>query len=230
MADKIIAISEQTRSDLISFINADPGKIEVIYQGCDPVFYEKVSEEIKDLIRQRYHIPDNFILYVGTIEERKNLLQIIKARYEYDIKLPLVAIGRYTPYMDEIRKYINEKKITGIIFPGQVSLTDLPAIYQMSSVFIYPSSFEGFGIPVLEALNSGIPVIAAKGSSLEETGGLNSIYINPEIPGEIAHSLQRLLTDEPLRKKMIREGYKHALNFREDKSIRKIMELYQKLL
>jgi len=230
MADRIIAISEQTRLDLISFLEVDPEKIEVIYQGCDPGFYQKIPEDIKKQIRLKYDLPDNYILYVGTIEERKNLLQIVKARHEYDIKVPLVAIGRHTPYMKKIRKFVNEKKIKDIIFPGQVSLTDLPAIYQMSSVFVYPSSFEGFGIPILEALNSGTPVITATGSCLEETGGSSSIYINPEKPYEIAAALQRVFSNDRLRQKMILAGYRYAMKFREDKSIRKIMELYKKLV
>lgn len=230
MADRVIATSVQTKSDLISFFDTDPEKIEVIYQGCDPGFYQKVSEEIKKHIRIIYKLPENYILYVGTIEERKNLLQLIRARHEHGINMPLVAIGRQTSYMDKIKKYLHKNRITDIVFTGQVVLSDLPAIYQMATVFVYPSLFEGFGIPVLEALNSGTPVIAATGSCLEETGGLYSIYVNPDNPDEIAGALNRVLTDEELRKKMINEGYRYALNFREDKSIRKIMELYQKLI
>jgi glycosyltransferase involved in cell wall biosynthesis len=229
IADRVIATSEQTKSDLITFFNINPVKIEVVYQGCDPGFYYKVSENTKRRIRIIYNLPENYILYVGTIEERKNLLQIIKARHEHAIKMPLVAIGRQTSYMDKINKYISENKIKDIVFPGQIALSDLPAIYQMSSVFVYPSSFEGFGIPILEALNSGIPVIAATGSCLEETGGLYSVYINPDNPDEIAGAIRRILSDDEFREKMINEGQRYALNFREDKSTRKIMDLYQKL-
>ncbi len=230
MAEKIIAISEQTRTDLISFFNINPDKIDVIYQGCDPSFYQIVPDEKKALAKKIYNLPETFMLYVGTVEERKNLLQIIKARHEYGIDLPLVAIGRPTAYMSKIKEYISKQKITDIRFMETVPLSELPAIYQMSSVFVYPSSFEGFGIPILEALNSGVPVIAAKGSCLEETGGIHSLYIDPENPEEIAVAVNNVLSDNRLREKMIEEGFKHALNFREEKTSRKIMELYQKLL
>ena len=230
LAEQVIAISEQTRSDLITFFKCDPGKIEVVYQGCNPVFYEKSTEEMKVRVRETYHLPQNYILYVGTIEERKNLLQIIKARYELRIDLPLVVIGRPTSYMKKIREYINEKGIMDIYFLDQVMHTDLPPIYQMSSVFVYPSSFEGFGIPVLEALNSGVPVIAATGSCLEETGGLHSIYINPGNTEEIGNALMNILSSSDLREKMISEGYHYALNFREEKTAVKLMEVYKKLI
>jgi glycosyltransferase involved in cell wall biosynthesis len=230
MADKIIAVSEQTRSDLISFFNTDPDKIAVIYQGCSSIFYERTSEEKKNYVREIYNLPDKYILYVGTIEERKNLLQLIMARHEFGIDIPLVVIGRATSYMNRIKKYLEEKSITDVCFLEQVSHSDLPPIYQMSSVFVYPSSFEGFGIPVLEALNSGVPVIAATGSCLEETGGSHSIYINPENSEEIASALIQVLSSEELRETMITEGYKYAMNFREEITVRKLMELYKKLI
>ena len=230
MADKIIAISEQTRTDLITFFNTDPEKIEVVYQGCNPVFYEKASAEKKNHVREIYNLPENYILYVGTIEERKNLLQLIKARHEYNIDIPLVVIGRPTSYMKMIKEYIAEKRITDVHFLEHISQSDLPPVYQMSSVFVYPSSFEGFGIPILEALNSGVPVIAATGSCLEETGGSHSIYFNPQNPEEIANALIKVLSEKELRETMIVEGNKYAQNFREENTAGKLMELYEKLI
>ena len=230
LADKIIAISEQTQNDLISFFDIDPEKIEIIYQGCNPVFYNVVDENAKKNVRSTYNLPDNFILYVGTIEERKNLLQLIIARHENGIELPMVVLGRPTyPYFDKILRYIDTENVRNIIFIQNVSQTDLPAIYQMSSVFVYPSSFEGFGIPVLEALNSGVPVIAAKGSCLEETGGKHSLYIDPLHPEEIANALSEVLSNENLKKTMIEEGHNHAMNFRDDRTTGKLMELYKNL-
>jgi len=229
-AERIVAVSQQTRSDLISFFNIDPEKIEVVYQGCNPAFYEKVSEERKIQIRNKYKLPENFILYVGTIEERKNLLFLIRAVHEHKIKLPLVVFGRKTPYMEKINTYIDRRHVKNIYFHEYASQTDLPPIYQMSDIFVYPSSFEGFGIPVLEAINSGIPVIAAKGSCLEETGGKSSIYVDPFNPAEVASAINRVLHDKDLRQQMIDDGYEHALNFREKKTAARLMEVYQKLL
>ena len=228
-AEKVIAISEQTRTDLINFFSCDPQKIEVVYQGCNPDFYKRSPGETKNHIRNIYSLPENYILNVGTIEERKNLLQLIKAKHEFKIDIPLVVIGRPTTYMKKVQDYLNEKRITDIYFLNQVTHTDLPPIYQMSSVFIYPSSFEGFGIPVLEALNSGVPVIAATGSCLEETGGSHTIYINPGNTEEIGTAIIKILSSNELREKMITEGYKYALNFREEKTAAKLMEVYKKI-
>ncbi len=229
-ADAIVAISEQTKADIIYFFGISPGKIHVIYQGCSPLFYEKSSTEIRNSLRTRHTLPRNYILYVGTIEERKNLLQLVKAKYENNIELPLVVVGRATPYFEKVKAYISQNNVKDIFFLNNLSREDLPGIYQMAELFVYPSSFEGFGIPILEALNSGIPIITGSGGCLKETGGPNSIYVNPLQPGEIAEAINSILGNHNLKKTMIDEGYNHALLFREDRTAHEIMKLYQKLI
>jgi glycosyltransferase involved in cell wall biosynthesis len=229
-ADAIVAISEQTKSDIIQFFGINQEKIHVIYQGCNPLYYEKAEETLKSSIRRKHSLPDKFMLYVGTIEERKNLLQLVKAKHENSISLPLVVVGRATPYLDIIREYITGNQVQNIFFLSNVTQVDLPSIYQMAEVFVYPSSFEGFGIPVLEALNSGTPVITGNGSSLPEAGGPASIYLNPLQSIEIADSINRILNTPTLKNKMIEDGYKHALLFREERTTNEMMKLYQKLL
>lgn len=229
-ADKIVAISEQTKSDIIQFFGINESKIQVIYQSCNPLYYQPCSTEQKDKVRNKFSLPETYLLYVGTIEERKNLLQIIKARHQGKITTPLIVIGRPTAYYEKIKEYISSNSITGIHFLKDVSLWDIPAIYQMSEMFIYPSSFEGFGIPVIEALNSGTPVITGKGSCLPEAGGPNSLYVDPMEVDEITNAIQTILGNPDLRKTMISKGNKHALNFREDKTAAVMMQLYQSLL
>jgi glycosyltransferase involved in cell wall biosynthesis len=230
LADAIVAISEQTKTDIIQFFNIPPDKIHVIYQGCSPLYYSVANEDMKNVIRTKHSLPEKYMLYVGTIEERKNLLQLIKAKNENKISLPLVVIGRNTPYFEQVRDYITKHNIQDIIFLKNIDPEELPAIYQMAELFIYPSSFEGFGIPVLEALNSGVPVITGIGSCLPETGGPHSIYVNPLQAGEIADSIKRVLNNPELKKKMVEEGKKHALLFREERTTGEIMKLYQKLM
>jgi len=229
-ADKIVAISEQTKSDIIEFFGINESKIQVIYQSCNPLYYEPYSTEQKIKVRNKFSLPETYLLYVGTIEERKNLLQIIKARHQGNISTPLIVIGRPTVYYEKIKAYISSNSITGIHFLKDVNQWDIPAIYQMSEMFIYPSSFEGFGIPVLEALNSGIPVITGKGSCLPEAGGPHSLYVDPMETDEISNAIKTIPGNADLRQAMISEGYKHALNFREDKTAGMMMQLYQSLL
>ena len=229
-ADAVIAISEQTKADIIQYFDIKPEKIHVIYQGCSPLYYEKASEEKKSNIRAKYSLPRNYMLYVGTIEERKNLLQLAKARHENNIELPLVVVGRPTPYFEKVRTYISENNVKDIYFLQNLDQTELPAIYQMAELFVYPSSFEGFGIPILEALNSGTPVITGRGGCLHETGGPDSLYVNPLEPGEIAESIMKILNNKELKDKMIAAGYEHALLFREGRTAGEMMKLYRSLV
>jgi glycosyltransferase involved in cell wall biosynthesis len=230
LADDIVAVSEQTKSDIIHYFDIRPEKIHVIYQGCSPLYYEKADDKVKTIIREKHSLPLDYMLYVGTIEERKNLLQLIKARHENKISLPLVVIGRTTPYFVKVRDYITQNNIQDIIFLKTLPQEELPVIYQMAELFVYPSSFEGFGIPILEALNSGIPVIAGNGSCMQETGGPHSIYVNPMQTGEISEAINHILNNPVLKTKMIEEGYKHAMLFREDRTANEMMKLYQKLI
>lgn len=226
VASKIIAASEQTRQDIIRFMKVDESRISVVYQGCHRQFYSKVSEENMYNTRQRFALPSQYLLYVGTIEERKNLLKIIQAIHQGQIDIPLVVVGKKTTYFNKVRQYIESRRMLNIHFLDQVQASDLPAIYQGSSGFIYPSSYEGFGIPVLEALNSGVPVITSRGGCLEETAGKGGILIDPNDPEEMIHAIGQVLENSGLRDRLIREGGAHALKFREEQTIPSLYNVY----
>jgi glycosyltransferase involved in cell wall biosynthesis len=231
IADKIIAISEQTKRDIVYHFNTDPNKIEVVYQDCAPIFYHwNASELLKKKIKEKYDLPSEFILYVGTIEKRKNLLSILKAIHHYNIDIPLVVAGRATSYKKEVVAFIEKNAMRNISFLENAVHEDLPEIYRQASIFVYPSSYEGFGIPVLEALNSGVPVITATGSCLEETGGDAALYADPLNIEELASQIARVMDDSALRSTMIEKGKRHALNFRPERTTRKIMDIYKKLV
>lgn len=226
-ADKIIAISNQTKSDLIQFMNVDESKIFVVYQGCNPIFYD--IAENKEEVRSKLSLPEKYILYVGTIEKRKNLLNVIKALKENNIETPLVVVGRKTNYFHEVENYINHNNLNQqVSFYHNIETEDLPAIYQMAEIFIYPSIFEGFGIPILEALNSGTPVITSKGSCFSEAGGGSSIYIQPDNIEEITEAIRLVLNNKGLREKMIIDGLEHAKNFKDKKVAEDLMNIYKK--
>jgi glycosyltransferase involved in cell wall biosynthesis len=229
-ATKIIAVSNQTKQDIIRFLNVDESRIRIVYQGCNRQFYSRVSKESLQYARHQFDLPSNYLLYVGTIEERKNLLKIVRAMDRGRIDFPLVVVGRKTAYYNQVKGYINKNGMHHIKFLDQVQASDLPAIYQGSRGFIYPSSYEGFGIPILEALNSGVPVITTAGGCLEETAGKGGILINPDDPEEMIHAIRQVLEDSALRDRLIREGGAHALRFREEETIPSLYNVYLECL
>ncbi|MGC9343467.1 MAG: glycosyltransferase family 4 protein [Bacteroidales bacterium] len=229
-ADKIIAVSEQTKRDIIRFFEIPEEKIEVVYQSWNPHYNSKLRDEQTLKIRMKYDLPSEYILTVGTIEERKNLLQLIKALNVSDINTPLAVVGRKKKgYSDKVYEYIRTNRLENIYFLENVPDEDLPGLYQGASLFVYPSSFEGFGIPVLEAIQSGTPVIAAQGHCLEETGGPESVYIDPFNIEEFGNAIMKVLQNSDLQKKMIQSGFLHAKKFTPEKSVSKLFSVYESL-
>ncbi|WP_276374683.1 glycosyltransferase family 1 protein [Chryseolinea sp. H1M3-3] len=229
-ADKIIATSKQTADDIIDLLKIHPSKIEVVYQGAHPNFKKCFSQEQIHSIKTKYNLPQQYILNVGTIEERKNAIVLVKALtlLPKELRKQIVIIGRPTNYKNKI---VEEAKNLGvaewIIFLHDVPFTDLPVIYQGAAVFVYPSFFEGFGIPIVEALESSVPVISALGSCLTEAGGPGSIYIHPDSEEELAFQLRRVLGDVQLRTEMITSGKKYVEQFEPKVIAKKIHFVYK---
>ncbi len=230
-ADKIIAISECTKRDIIEFFRIPADKIEVVYQGCDPSFIHPVAEEKKREVRAKYQLPDHYILNVGSIEERKNALSAVQALMMLPEQIHLVIVGRHTEYTDKVEHFIKENKLEERVhIISNVPFDDLPAFYQLAEIFVYPSRFEGFGIPIIEALYSGIPVVAATGSCLEEAGGPDSIYVHPDDIKGMADAFKQIYTDPERKKNMIEKGHSFAKRFSEEKQAEEILNIYKKLM
>ncbi len=231
-ADHIIAVSECTKRDIIHFFRTPAEKISVIYQGCDEQFRQLAPETKKREVRERYQLPERYILYVGSIEERKNLMLLAEALSQLeDQNIQVIAVGKRTPYADRVQSFVDAhhlgprfRMISGVPF------ADLPALYQMATLFVYPSRFEGFGIPLLEALCSGTPVIGCTGSCLEEAGGPQSIYVNPDNPQELAQAIARVLSNETLRQRMISEGNDYSERFSEKQLTADLLRLYTRII
>lgn len=241
-ADRIIAISEQTKNDIIEFYKIDESKIDVCYQSCNAAFNEVVSDVEKKKIKDLYNLPENFFLYVGSLIERKNLLTICKALKVLKNKIfyPLVVIGDGGSYKKLVKKYIAENDLTeNIIFLSEMDYAknndnfktakDFPAIYSQAICMIYPSTFEGFGIPVLESLCAGTPVITSNISSLPEAGGDAAFYINPLNENQLAEVMKLIAQNVSLRKELIAKGFRHAANFSREKCAMKVMKVYEQL-
>ena len=229
-ADKIIAISRQTYDDLVNIWNVPTEKIDVVYQGCNSMFYDMASDDHKNNLRLKYNLPKEYILSVGTIEERKNLGLTLRAMKEGKIDMPLVACGRKTPYTDELMKYISENNMANRVhFIHDVDFEDLPAIYQMAKVSVYASKYEGFGIPIIESLNSHTPMITSKGGVFSETGGDACIYIDNSSVDEMIDALNRGINDSSLRKEMISKGINYVKRFADEEVAKNIHSVYEKL-
>jgi len=226
-ADKIIAISEQTKQDVIHFLKVPESKIEVVYQGCHASFKDKQSAEILSQIKEKFDLPDKFLLYVGTIEPRKNLLNIVKALKETQI--PLVVVGTKKPkYFKLIEREIEKSKIE-VQFLSGVSMEELAGIYKLAEIFIYPSFFEGFGIPVIEALFSETVVITSNTSCLPEAGGPDSVYVDPENVHDIRAKINFLWENESERKRRAEKGLLFVQKFDDGVIAKDLMKVYESL-
>lgn len=231
-ADRIIAISESTKNDIVRFYNIDPDKIEVIYQACNPLFYTLRTDEENEAVMRQYGLPKDYLLYVGSVEARKNLKVVIEA-YEHlsdQLRIPLVVIGRGGKYKREVAVMIAEKKLDHLVI-WLDKLDDnqqVQSIYQCARALIYPSFYEGFGLPVAEALLSKTPVITAYTSSLMEAGGHDSIYIDPNNPESVANAIETVLTDARTVHKMKENGLLYAhQNFTSLVATKKMMDFYK---
>lgn len=236
-AHRVIAVSHYTKQQIVERYAIDPRKIDVVYQGCDPAFARPLPPEQLADVSRRHRLPPRFLLYVGTIEERKNLMLVAKALgvmrergQTAGLDVHVVAVGRRTPYADRVA---DELRATGLQphfhFRHDVPFADLPAFYRLATAFVYPSRVEGFGIPMLEAITSGLPAIACTGSCLEEAGGPASIYVAPDDSLQMADAIARVWTDPHLRQQMAREGIAYAQNFTDQKIAQQLINVYKKV-
>ena len=238
-SDKIIAISQQTKKDIINFYKIPENKIEVCYQSCDDIYRKEVTEEEKLRIKNLYNLPEQFFLYVGSIIERKNLLTVVKAisNLKSSNSIPLVVIGNGSSYKQKVKNYIQQNNLEkDIIFLSEYAAinnlksfqtsADFPAIYQQAIAMVYPSSFEGFGIPVLEALCSKLPVITSNLSCLPEAGGDAAYYIDPASEEEITNAMKNIFTDKNLAASMKIKGVEYSQNFIQQKTAAAVMKVY----
>lgn len=226
-ADLIIAISEQTKRDIVDFLGVSEDKIRVVYQGCHQSFKEKPNEAFLAQIREKFSLPERFVLNVGTVEERKNLLSVVKALS--GTKIPLVVVGKKTSYFKKVEQEIAQ---TGaeVHFLEGVSMPDLAGLYRLADIFIYPSLFEGFGIPIIEALFSETVVITSNQSCLPEAGGDNSVYVNPLDIEDIRAKIIFLWENEAERKRRAEKGFDFVQKFNDEQIANDLMAVYKEVL
>lgn len=228
-ADRIIAISEQTKNDIIHFLHIESHKIKVIYQGCQEVFKKDYNEEFKKSVLRKYNISNAYILNVGTIEERKNALTIVKALKETTVDL--ILIGKQKKYAQKIHDFISKHQLENRVhFLQGVTSEELAVFYQMASIFIYPSVFEGFGIPIIEALFSKVPVITTNSGVFPEAGGPFSYYINPTDEFELIEKINWIFSNPDQVKINVDKSYEFVQKFRDENIVSEIHKVYQDLV
>ena len=216
-ADKIIAISECTKRDIIEYFRIPADKIEVVYQGCDPSFMHPVAAEKKREIRAKYQLPDHYILNVGSIEERKNALSAVQALTMLPEQIHLVIVGRHTEYTDKIERFIKENKLEERVhIISNVPFDDLPAFYQLAEIFVYPSRFEGFGLVLAEAMSCGIPCVSfdcPHGPSDIIKDYEDGLLVEKENIKELADKICYLIENENVRIKMGHKARENVKRF-----------------
>jgi glycosyltransferase involved in cell wall biosynthesis len=232
-ADRIVAVSESTKNDIVTQYAVPKEKIAVVYQACDERFRREVPQTELEAVRSTYGLPPRYLLYVGTVNRRKNLLSLVQAMKELRGKsaLPLVVVGNGKEYLRIVRKYAEGSGLRDrIVFMPLAAPDDLPAIYRGAAVFIYPSRYEGFGLPVVEALLSRVPVITSRVSSLPEAAGPGARYIDPENPSSITEGITEILSSPVYARQLAEDGFRHAQQFNPADCSRKMMAVYQETL
>lgn len=229
-ADLLIAVSQQTKRDYMDFFGVEESRIRVVYQGCDERYWKEVTEEEKSRVRRTFALPANYVLCVGALEERKNQIRIIEAMAAAHIDLPLVLVGRgNASYLHKLTECAKRYGVTMLVIEN-VTSSDLPAFYRMASVFVYPSLFEGFGIPILEAARSGAPVVTSSGTCFDEIAGAGALYVPPTRAEAIGEAILTTLQDNAATAARIKTAMENTEKFRAANRAQEIMQAYKSIL
>jgi glycosyltransferase involved in cell wall biosynthesis len=231
-ADQIIAVSQHTRADAVRIYGIPGEKITVIYEGVDPHYRLTRDPTTLAAVRVRYSLPEQFILHVGTIEPRKNLGRLLDAVAALKREFPglkLVLVGKKGWLYDSFFQKLAQSGLESeVLFPGFVAEEDLPLVYQLATVFAFPSVYEGFGLPPLEAMACGVPVVCSNASSLPEVVGGGGLMVDPHDTSALTAALRRVLADEPLRQELSGRGVEQAARFSWDRAARETLDVYRR--
>lgn len=230
-SDKIITISESSKNDIIKAYGVSEKKVAVVYPGIKKGSSIEYSVLSMDKLMEKYGIKGNYILFVGTLQPRKNIEKLIEAlAITKNKKLELVIVGKkgwmYEAILDAPNKYEVSDRVK---FMDNIGDEDLPLFYKNAVCFVLPSLYEGFGLPILEAMQYGCPVLASNVSSLPEAGGDAAIYFDPQNSEDIAEKIDKVASDEKLRKEMIQKGHEQVKKFSWEKTARETLSVLENL-
>jgi glycosyltransferase involved in cell wall biosynthesis len=230
-ATRVLTVSESSKTDIMRFFGTDPSKIDVIYNAFDERFGVEPLEEDVVRVRERYQLHDEFVLYAGNVKPHKNLERLIDAfhlvRQRGLDHLKLVMIGDDISKYASLRRAVHQHQLHKYVrFLGYVTEETLAVMYRLAGVFVFPSLYEGFGLPPLEAMASGTPVVTSNVSSLPEVAGDAAQLVDPYHPEAIAEGIYKVLTDVDLRRDLRRRGLARARQFSWETSVRRVREIY----
>ncbi len=230
-ADKIITVSASERRQIVDFYKIPLKKVDFTYDGVDfEKFSQNFSDEQKNAIRAKYKLPRKFLLYLGTLQPRKNILVIIEALKNLDLQLVLAGNREAHNFDQKIDEAIEKNGLQDkIIFAGWIDEEDKPILLQMADCFVFPSLYEGFGIPIIEAMSAGTPIICSDIPVFREIGKDAALFCDPKNSQQFAENISKILTDQSLRKKLVRSGIENARNFAWRKTTEKTLKIYTSL-
>lgn len=225
-ADLIIAISEQTKKDFMDFFGVEESRIRVVYQGCNDIYWQTIDRQQIQTVTACYQLPDAYILSVGALEERKNQVRLIQAMGSAHIDLPLVLVGRGNSR--QVRLLQETAKHYGVTLRlmEDVRTEDLPVIYHQATVFVYPSLFEGFGIPILEAARCKTPIVASSGTCFEEIAGEGALYVSPTDEQAIGQAIRDTMENSEETRTRVRTALEQTEKFRAEHIAHNMMQTY----
>jgi len=224
-ASHLLADSQATRDDLVRHCGIPPQKVTVVYPGLDPAL-RPADEEAIAAVRRRYALPDDYLLYVGTLHPRKNLVRLVEAfaRVQKDVRGQLVIAGKKGWLYQDIFRRVEELGLgERVLFPGYVPEADLPALLSGARLFVFPSLYEGFGFPVLEAMACGVPVVCSNASSLPEVVGEAALLVDPHDVDALAEAIVRAWCDKDLREELIARGFRQVRRFSWERAARQVL-------
>ena len=230
-ATRVMTVSESSKRDILRYVDTEPDKIDVIYNAYDERFAIEPAEEEMDRVRERYQLEDQFVLYAGNVKPHKNLERLIEAfhlvRKRGLDRLKLVLIGDEMSKYTALRRAVHQHQLHKYVrFLGYLPEETLAVMYRLAGVFVFPSLYEGFGLPPLEAMASGTPVVTSNVSSLPEVAGDAAVLVDPYDPRAIADGIYSVLTDEKLRRGMVHKGIARAGQFSWEQSVRRVRQIY----
>ena len=232
-ASAIITVSQSSKRDIVTHYGLDPARITVVYEAAAPAF-RPVPDQAIEAVRRRYGLPDEYLIHVGTIEPRKNLLRLVEALqqlHDEGLRIPLLVVGgKGWLYGDFFRRLEQMEVRDAVHFPGYVPMSDLPAVYSAATAAIMPSVYEGFGLPILEAMACGTPVLSSEASSLPELGGDAAAWFDPYNVQEMADAIRRVWTGADLRQSMSYHGLAQASKFSWERAAAETLGVYESLL
>ncbi|MFI5246526.1 MAG: glycosyltransferase family 4 protein [Gemmatimonadales bacterium] len=230
-AVRVLTVSESSKRDILRFVDIEPQKIDVIYNAYDERFAIEPREEDVLRVRERYQLQDPFVLYAGNVKPHKNLERLIEAFHLVRARgldqVKLVLIGDDISKYAALRRAVHQHQLHKYVrFLGYLPEETLAALYRLASVFVFPSLYEGFGLPPLEAMASGTPVVTSNVSSLPEVAGDAAVLVDPYDPTAIADGIESVLTNENLRRELRVKGLARAKQFSWEDSVRRVREIY----